>query len=163
MDGYSVKIAELGNLIGDLETAAGRMADANKKLAGGGAWGALGNETLGKAGMDFEEAWEYGIGRLGEASEDVTERLKSAQQKYQQIEEQYGDGLNKLGELIPGPDEGPVGGGITGGMPQANGQSGGPDLGPKNVGDQRFPIGDNGPVGGGYTGGITDVLGGTGQ
>lgn len=136
MSGYTVKIAELGKLIGDLETGAGRMADANKKLAGGGAWGALGNEDLAKTGMDFEEAWEFGIGRLGEAAEGVTERLKKAQQKYQKMEEEFGGDLDKFAELIPGG-------------------SGGPGPSP------RFPLGDDGgPVGGGYTGGITDILGG---
>lgn len=143
MSGYTVKIAELGKLIGDLETGADRMADANRKLSGGGAWGALGNEDLAKSGMDFEEAWEFGIGRLGEAAEGVTERLKKAQQKYQKMEEEFGGDLNKLAELIPGP-HGPSGGGTPA-----------PDPSP------RFPLGDDGgPVGGGYTGGITDILGG---
>ncbi|MBE1576509.1 hypothetical protein ACFORH_05730 [Amycolatopsis roodepoortensis] len=134
MSGYTVKIAELGKLIGDLETGAGRMADANKKLSGGGAWGALGDEGLAKSGMDFEEAWEFGIGRLGEAAEGVTERLKKAQQKYQKMEEEFGGDLDKFAELIP--------------------DGSGPS--------PRFPLGDDGggPVGGGYTGGITDILGG---
>ncbi|MFE6612729.1 hypothetical protein [Amycolatopsis sp. NPDC057786] len=148
MSGYTVKIAELGKLIGDLETGAGRMADANKKLSGGGAWGALGNEDLAKTGMDFEEAWEFGIGRLGEAAEGVTERLKKAQQKYQKMEEEFGGDLNKFAELIPAPVDGPQGGGT----PKPGGA---PDPSP------RFPLGDDGgPVGGGYTGGITDILGG---
>ncbi|EMD27102.1 hypothetical protein [Amycolatopsis azurea] len=149
MAGYTVKIAELGKLIGDLETGADRMADANKKLSGGGAWGALGNEDLAKSGMDFEEAWEFGIGRLGEAAEGVTARLKTAQQKYQKMEEEFGGGLNKLAELIPDPADGPS----AGGTPEPDGR-GGPDLSP------RFPLDDGGPVGGGYTGGITDILGG---
>ena len=150
MSGYTVKIAELGKLIGDLETSAGRMADTNKKLAGGGVWGALGNHELAKSGMDFEEAWEFGIGRLGEAAESVTERLQKAQQKYQKLEEEFGEGLNKFAELIPGPADGPSGGGKP-----VPGGSVGPDPSP------RFPLGDDGgPVGGGYTGGITDILGG---
>ncbi|MFD5248960.1 hypothetical protein ACFWIW_30755 [Amycolatopsis sp. NPDC058340] len=145
MAGYAVKIAELGKLIGDLETGADRMADANKKLAGGGVWGALGNPDLAKSGMDFEEAWEFGIGRLGEAAEGVTERLKAAQRKYQKMEEEFGEGLDKLGDLITDPADGP---------PKPSG-TGGPDPSP------RFPLGDDGgPVGGGYTGGITDILGG---
>ncbi|WP_037317951.1 hypothetical protein [Amycolatopsis orientalis] len=146
MSGYTVKVAELGKLIGDLETGADRMADANRKLAGGGAWGALGNDELAKSGMDFEEAWEFGVGRLGDAAESVTERLKTAQRKYQKLEAEFGEGLNKFADLIPGPE---------GGQIPAPGGTGGPDPAPK------FPLGDDGgPVGGGYTGGITDILGG---
>jgi len=90
MDGYAVKIDELGKLIEDLDTAADRMADANRKLGGGGAFGSLGNEELGKAGAEFEEAWSFGISRLGDAAMEVTERLKTAKQRYQRIEQEFG-------------------------------------------------------------------------
>ena len=120
MDGYAVQVDELGKLIADLETSADRMADANTKLAGGAAFGSLGNDELGQAGADFEEAWGYGIGRLGDAAKEVTERLKTAKQKYQQLEEHFSGELEKFGHGIPGSGDGPVGGGITGGMPWAN-------------------------------------------
>ncbi|GAB3141021.1 hypothetical protein [Amycolatopsis sp. NPDC004378] len=121
MDGYAVKVDELGKLIDDLDTAAGRMADANKKLGGGGAFGSLGNADLGKAGVEFEEAWGYGIGRLGEAASDITERLKQAKQKYERIEAQFGGDLAKFGSAVLGdggaaPGGGMVGGGATGGI-----------------------------------------------
>lgn len=86
MDGYAVEIGELGKLIGELDTAADRMADANRGLAGGGAPGSLGNADLGKAGAEFEEAWGFGIARLGDAAADVAERLKVVKEKYQRIE-----------------------------------------------------------------------------
>ncbi|OXM70368.1 hypothetical protein [Amycolatopsis vastitatis] len=124
MDGYAVKVDELGKLIDDLGTAAEKMADANKKLGGGGAFGSLGTAELGKAGVEFEEAWGYGIGRLGEAASDVTERLKQAKQKYEQIEAQFGDQLSKFGAAVlgeggapVGDGDGKVGGGVTGGVP----------------------------------------------
>lgn len=144
MDGYAVKVDELGKLIGDLDTAAGRMADANKKLGGGGAFGSLGTAELGKAGVEFEEAWRFGIGRLGEAASDITERLKTAKEKYERIEAQFagdfgsavdvGDGsapdrsrghyprVGPGGGGAPGADldDGKVGGGVTGGVPGIN-------------------------------------------
>lgn len=171
MDGYAVKVDELGKLINDLDTAAGRMADANKKLGGGGAFGSLGTADLGKAGVEFEEAWGYGIGRLGDAASEITERLKQAKQKYEQIEAQFGGQLSKFGSAVLGdePGDGPgtgtrghysrvgqpsgeapmgdggmVGGGVTGGVPGIN----------------ELAEPDEGMVGGGATGGITDILDG---
>lgn len=163
MDGYAVKVDELGKLIGDLGTAAGKMTDANKKLGGGGAFGALGNADLGKAGVEFEDAWGYGIGRLGKAASDITERLKQAKQKYEQIEAQFGGELSKFGSAVlgdgapqpgnfpgagsPGGD-GKVGGGSTGGLPGFNDQAPRTEPGP-DLGDPG-----GGMVGGGITGGM---------
>ncbi|WIV59997.1 hypothetical protein [Amycolatopsis nalaikhensis] len=154
MDGYAVKVDELGKLIGDLDTAASRMADANKKLGGGGAFGSLGTAELGKAGVEFEEAWGFGIKRLGEAASGITERLKEAKQKYERIEAQFSGELGKFGSAVLGdgppggpgpvggsPGDGPVGGGVTGGMPGIN------DL----------AEGDDRPVGGGITGGMPGI------
>ncbi|SFW57640.1 hypothetical protein [Amycolatopsis australiensis] len=170
MDGYAVKVDELGKLIGDLDTAAGRMADANKKLGGGGAFGSLGDPELGKAGVEFEEAWRYGIGRIGDAASEITERLKQAKQKYEQIEAQFSGELGKFGSAVfgdgpagpgepggakgnhPGlgrPDEGPVGGGYTGGVPGIGGLTERTDPG--------ADLGDGGMVGGGVTGGVPGI------
>jgi hypothetical protein len=166
VDGYAVKADELGKLIGDLGTAADRMADANKKLGGGGAFGSLGTAELGAAGVEFEEAWGYGIGRLGEAASEITERLRQAKQKYEQIEAQFGGELSKFGSAVGdgsggdraqgnyprigspgggpvGDGDGKVGGGVTGGVPGIN--------------DQAST--DEHPVGGG----ITDILDGGGR
>ncbi|WP_103347956.1 type VII secretion target [Amycolatopsis sp. CA-128772] len=140
MDGYAVKADELGKLIGDLDMAAGRMTDANKKLGGGGAFGSLGTAELGKAGAEFEEAWGYGIGRLGDAASEVTERLKTAKQKYEQIEAQFGGELGEFGSAVLG--DGPAGGEPAGG---AKGDH--PRIGPPA----------DGPVGGGYTGGVRGI------
>ncbi|MDX3191972.1 hypothetical protein PV458_26470 [Streptomyces sp. MN03-5084-2B] len=169
MDGYAVKVDELGKLIDDLDTAAGKMTDANKKLGGGGAFGSLGTAELGKAGVEFEEAWGFGIGRLGEAAAEVTERLKAAKQKYEQIEAQFGGELGKFGSAVLGdgpaggeptggvkgnhprigqPAEGPVGGGYTGGVRGID------DLAERT--DPGADLGE-GPVGGGYTGGVPGI------
>jgi hypothetical protein len=165
VDGYAVKVDGLGKLIDDLGTAADRMADANKKLGGGGAFGSLGHAELGKAGVEFEKAWSYGIGRLGDASTEITERLNQAKRKYEQIEAQFGGELSEFGSAVLGdgpvdgghpggvrsdhplierPGAGPVGGGVTGGVPGVN------DLADR----------EDRPVGGGATGGITDILNG---
>lgn len=182
MDGYAVKVDELGKLIADLDTAADRMADANRKLGGGGAFGSLGHAELGRAGAEFEEAWAYGIGRLGDAAVGITERLKQAKGKYEQIEAQFGGELGKFGSEVFGSGAGPVGGGITGGMPgvgepadrpagldepadrddrpvgggYTGGVAGIDDLAEREAVDER-------PVGGGATGGITDLLNGLGR
>ncbi|GLY35959.1 hypothetical protein Amsp01_019830 [Amycolatopsis sp. NBRC 101858] len=182
MDGYAVKVDELGKLIDDLGTAAGRMADANTKLGGGGAFGSLGTADLGKAGVEFEDAWGYGISRLGDAAADITERLKQAKQKYERIEAEFGGQLSKFGSAVLGDepgdgagtgtranlprvgqpsgeapmggDGGLVGGGVTGGVP-----------GIDELAERKDPGGvpDGGMVGGGATGGITDILDGLGR
>lgn len=169
MDGYAVKVDELGKLIGDLDTAAGRMTDANRKLGGGGVFGSLGTAELGKAGAEFEEAWGYGIGRLGDAASDITERLKQAKQKYEQIEAQFGGDLSKFGSAVLG--EGPMGGDTTGGTrgsyprvgPPGDGMVGGgitggvPGIG--DLTDRKEPGADlgDGKVGGGVTGGVPGI------
>jgi hypothetical protein len=153
VDGYAVKVSELGKLIDDLGTAADKMADANRKLGGGGAFGSLGTAELGQAGVEFEEAWGYGIGRLGEAASEVSDRLKQAKQKYERIEAEFGGELSKFGSAVlgaggsPAGDGGMVGGGVMGGVP----------------GVDKSPEPDGGMVGGGATGGITDILNGLGR
>jgi hypothetical protein len=154
VDGYAVKVEELGKLIDDLGTAAGRMTDANKKLGGGGAFGSLGTADLGKAGVEFEEAWGYGIGRLGEAASGITERLKQAKQKYEQIEAEFGGELKKFGSMVMGDDDPTVPHAQRGnyprvGRPSGEGLAGGGSFG--NV------LGDDGMVGGGVTGGVPGI------
>jgi hypothetical protein len=173
VDGYAVKAGELGKLIDDLGTAADKMAGANRKLGGGGAFGSLGTAELGQAGVEFEEAWGYGIGRLGEAASEISERLKQAKQKYERIEAEFGGELSKFGSAVLGAggspvggDDGMVGGGVTGGMPGVDelaapggGMVGGGVMGGvPGVDELAEP--DGGMVGGGATGGITDILNG---
>ncbi|MFF1609403.1 hypothetical protein ACFVYA_16605 [Amycolatopsis sp. NPDC058278] len=150
--GYAVKVDELGKLIDDLGTAADRMAGANRKLGGGGAFGSLGTAELGTPGVEFEEAWGFGIGRLGEAASSVTERLRAAKQKYEQIEAQFGGELGKFGSaVLGGPPDGGHPGGARGHYPVA-GQPGGGPAGSGHTGGE-------GPVGGGYTGGVPGIGG----
>ncbi|MFJ1766320.1 hypothetical protein ACIOD2_38730 [Amycolatopsis sp. NPDC088138] len=170
MDGYAVKVEELGKLIGDLGTAADGMADANRKLGGGGAFGSLGHADLGRAGVEFEEAWRYGIGRLGDAAVGITERLKEAKGKYERIEAEFGGELGKFGSAVFGSGDGPVGGGITGGMPGVGELTDQPGDGPVGGGYTGGAPGigkpagrEDRPVGGGATGGITDILNGHGR
>jgi hypothetical protein len=164
VDGYAVKVDELGKLIDDLGTAADRMAEANKKLAGGGAFGSLGTPELGKAGGEFEEAWGYGIGRLGDAASEITERLKQAKQKYEQIEAQFSGELGKFGSAVFG--DGPAGPGETGGakgnhprIGQPAGLVGGGVLGDDDQAGRTDPGADpgGGMVGGGVTGGVPGI------
>lgn len=129
--GYEVNIAELATLIQTLEDGATQVREANKTLAAVGQLGMLGNEALKAETHEFEEKWEYGLGKLDEAAEGVIERLESAKKNYEKLEEEY-SGL--IARILP--DDG------TGGGPSATG-GGAPSI-----------------PGGGYTGGIQDVLGG---
>jgi hypothetical protein len=154
VDGYEVKVDELGKLIDDLGTAADRMADANQKLGGGGAFGSLGTADLGRAGVEFEEAWGYGIGRLGEAASGITERLKQAKQKYEQIEAEFGGELKKFGSMVLGDDDPTVPHAQRGDYPQVGRPSG---AGPTDAGSFGNVLGDDGMVGGGVTGGVPGI------
>lgn len=149
MSGYTVKIEELGELIKNLETAADRIADANKKLAAHSTLGALGNETLASAGSSFEETWEYGISKLGEAAVQVTEGLVEAKKDYAHVEELHTEVLGKIGNNMDSP---PLINDMN--SPAAHGGSGATPPGEADA-PQGIP-------GGGYTGGIRDVLDGPG-
>lgn len=178
MDGYAVKVGELGKLVDDLGTAADKMAGANKKLGGGGAFGSLGTAELGRAGVEFEEAWGFGIGRLGDAASAVTERLEAAKRKYEQIEAQFGGELGTFEAAVPG--DGPVGGGYTGGVPGigrladpegavgGDATGGGPEIDRPTSGEglssgNKQPAPGGRQPGGGAPGGITDLLNGLGR
>ncbi|MFE0023074.1 hypothetical protein [Amycolatopsis sp. NPDC059021] len=119
MDGYRLQVDALGKLIGELRTAADDMAGANKQLSAARDLGGLGDPALGKAAREFEDTWEYGIGELGKAAGQVTERLERAKQRYQQVEDLY---HKQLEEWSPdefdewSTDDGMVGGGYTGGI-----------------------------------------------
>ncbi|AXB43330.1 hypothetical protein [Amycolatopsis albispora] len=128
-EGYAVNIEALGKLIGQLESATARIGEANRKLAGAQAFGLLGNPTLAEEGGRFEETWEYGLAQLGEAAAGVTERLDVAKRKYGELEEEHARLFPQPPPLIteqnrppaapaggPDLDEGPVGGGYTGGL-----------------------------------------------
>jgi hypothetical protein len=154
VDGYAVKAGELGKLIDDLGTAADRMADANRKLGGGGAFGSLGTAELGQAGAGFEEAWGYGIGRLGEAASGITERLKQAKQKYEQIEAEFGGELKKFGSMVMGDEDPTVPHAQRGDHPRVGRPSG---EGPAGGGSFGTVLGDDGMVGGGVTGGVPGI------
>lgn len=141
-DGYTVQIDELGKLIDNLDTAAERITQANKALAGHSFLGELGNEALGNSGMSFEDEWEYGIGKLGDAAEEVTDGLTEARKSYQKVEEMHAE---LFGDIADGLETPPL---ITDeNDPSTKGQ---------------LPDSDSSPgiVGGGYTGGIQDRLDG---
>ncbi|MEV6621643.1 hypothetical protein AB0M83_05530 [Amycolatopsis sp. NPDC051106] len=154
MDGYAVKAGELGKLIDDLGTAADKMAGANRKLGGGGAFGSLGTAELGQAGVEFEEAWGYGIGRLGEAASEISERLKVAKEKYERIEAEFGGELKKFGSMVLGDDDPAEPHAQRGNYPGAGRPSGEDPVGGGSFGTV---LGDDGMVGGGVTGGVPGI------
>lgn len=86
--GYKVQLDELGKLINTLDEAANQITEANKTLSAMGQLrGMMGNETLADEAQAFEDTWEYGIEKLGEAATDVSERLVAVKDNYQKLEE----------------------------------------------------------------------------
>ncbi|OLT44191.1 hypothetical protein BJF85_20125 [Saccharomonospora sp. CUA-673] len=136
--GYSVNIDELGTLITTLDEGAQEIRRANKQLADKGR-GDFGSPLLVEAAGAFDEEWEWGLGKLDEAAENVIERLESAKRNYQELEDTVQESIAKVGEGVLGGAPPSIGGGIG-----SDGPAGGlpPGTGPGS------PMGD-GPVGGG--------------
>ncbi|MQA08283.1 MAG: hypothetical protein GEU98_06965 [Pseudonocardiaceae bacterium] len=160
--GYEVNIAALGKLISNLESATEQITNANKTLAAQSTLGMLGNPTLSKSGQDFEDTWEYGIEKLGDAAEGVTERLAEAKKNYQELEEANA-------EIFSGPGNGSGGSPPRNWPPSQGSGHGGSEFPPLITDENRppsmdMPASQQNPAGGGWTGGISrsisDALGG---
>jgi hypothetical protein len=62
------------------------MAKANNALRGATAKD-LGSVVLDRAGNDFRDRWEYGIGKLAESAEKVVEGLNATQKQYKDVDQ----------------------------------------------------------------------------
>ncbi|MGW7532607.1 hypothetical protein [Amycolatopsis sp. NPDC054798] len=70
------------------------MTSANAKLK----WsspGELGSREIDSAGGEFQDRWEYGIGKIAEFSGTVAEGLSTAKQVYADMEKKVADQFGK--------------------------------------------------------------------
>ncbi|MBV8539760.1 MAG: hypothetical protein JO364_15770 [Pseudonocardiales bacterium] len=85
-DGFLVDVPGLGQLIASLSEVADRMHAADGRLRAASA-AELGSDDLDRAGGDFQERWEYGIGKISDAAEKMADSLRQAQQLYEQTDQ----------------------------------------------------------------------------
>lgn len=85
--GYKVELGELETLVSTLENAEKSMTSANDALRDSSAKD-LGSASLDKAGNDFQDKWEYGIGKLAELSEKMAKGLKQTEKTYEHAEQE---------------------------------------------------------------------------
>ncbi len=94
-DGFLVDVPGLGQLIASLSEAADRMRTANGRLRAASA-ADLGSGALDCAARDFQDRWEYGIGKISDASEKMIDSLRETTQLYEQIDQ-------AIAKLFPDP------------------------------------------------------------
>jgi uncharacterized protein YukE len=94
-DGFLVDVPGLGQLIASLSEAADRMRTANGRLRAASA-ADLGSGALDCAARDFQDRWEYGIGKISDTSEKMTDSLREITQLYEQIDQ-------TIAKLFPDP------------------------------------------------------------
>jgi hypothetical protein len=85
-------------LVDQLDHAEDRMKSANGALRDTGARD-LGSKDIDHAGAEFQDRWEYGIGKLAEAAGKMLEGLKATKK-------QYSDAESAISQYFPaGPAE----------------------------------------------------------
>ncbi|MGH3977487.1 MAG: WXG100 family type VII secretion target [Pseudonocardiaceae bacterium] len=102
-EGFLVDVPGLGQLITTLSEAADRMRMANDRLRAASA-ADLGSGDLDRAAADFQDRWEYGIGKISDASGKMTDSLREAKQLYEQTDQAIAALFPDPGS--PGPDSG---------------------------------------------------------
>lgn len=84
--GFLVDVAALDQLIATLSKAAERMHTASDRLRAASA-ADLGGGDLDHATADFQSRWEYGIGKISQASEQMTDSLREAAASYEHTDQ----------------------------------------------------------------------------
>lgn len=105
MGGYSVQLAELGELIDKVAQAAERIADASAALRGA-APSDLGSAGIDRAGSAFHDRWEHGTRRIGQFSGQIVEALGQTRRDYQAVEDAI---ARALGGADAAPPESRIG------------------------------------------------------
>jgi uncharacterized protein YukE len=100
--GFLVDVAALDQLITTLSEAAQRMHTANDRLRAASA-ADLGGGDLDHAAAGFQDRWEYGIGKISHASEQLTDSLRQARDLYEQTDQ-------AIAGLFPDPGTGAAAG-----------------------------------------------------
>lgn len=114
-NGFQVDLGELGRLTTTLDQAADDMREANDKLRDTAA-SDLGSRAIDGAGRAFQDRWEYGIGKIAEASDQLVEALRSTQRLYAETD-------RAIAEMFPNPGpghQGPTDCGWGNAMPHAS-------------------------------------------
>ena len=84
--GFLVDVAALDQLISALPEAAERMHSATDRLRAASP-ADLGSGGLDHAAADFQSRWEYGIGKISQASEKMTDSLREAAALYEHTDQ----------------------------------------------------------------------------
>lgn len=84
--GFLVDVAALDHLIKTLSKTAERMHAANDRLRAASA-ADLGGAELDHAAGEFQSRWEYGIVKISQASEKMTDSLRQAATGYQHTDQ----------------------------------------------------------------------------
>jgi hypothetical protein len=111
--GYRVDLGRMGSLITTLEQAKERMTNANNALKNSSP-SDMGSRDIDSAGGEFQDRWEYGIGKIAEFSGTVAEGLSKAKQVYGEMEQKVvdalGHGQGQGGQPAPPPATAPPAG-----------------------------------------------------
>lgn len=94
-----VELESLAGLIGSLASSAEHMSSATGALKSV-ASADLGSGDLDSAAEDFQHKWGYGIGRISDAANKITDELRSAKSTYESIEQEAKAALEKLGAAM---------------------------------------------------------------
>lgn len=77
--GYRVNLDQMISLITTLQQAKERLSNANNALKNSSATH-MGSRDIDSAGGEFQDRWEYGIGKIAEFSGTVADGLSKAKQ-----------------------------------------------------------------------------------
>lgn len=99
-NGFQVDLGELGRLTTTLDQAAGDMRAANNGLRDAAAHD-LGSRAIDGAGRAFQDRWEYGIGKIADASEKLVEALQSTQRRYAETDRALAEMFSDPGHQGP--------------------------------------------------------------
>jgi hypothetical protein len=95
-NGFQVDMGQLSTLINTLEDAKDAMTNADNALQNASAQD-LGSARLDSAGSAFRDKWTYGIGKLSDLADKMTEGLQNTQKTYASCETAIEDAFNKAG------------------------------------------------------------------
>jgi len=84
--GFLVDVVALDHLIKTLSETAERMHAANDRLRAASV-ADLGGAEVDHAAGEFQSRWEYGIGKISQASEKMTDLLRQAAAGYEQTDQ----------------------------------------------------------------------------
>jgi hypothetical protein len=84
-DGFSVEVATLRALAGQLISIGETVSGAHAGLGGLGD-GQTGDGELSAAVHHFRDEWEYSLKKIGETAQAVSEKVKSAGEGYQSVD-----------------------------------------------------------------------------